>query len=77
MVTLLASATSKSYTKIQFEPRIEHDVTMSSLLMVFGEIISVYCVNHTKRTNALCVHKTELLNLKEGDTCNNHFVLRG
>ena len=66
MIILLASA---PFNRIQkSRSHLEENtlaVTKSRRLMVFGEIISVYCVNDTKRTDMLHAHNTECLILNK------------
>jgi hypothetical protein len=45
--------------------------------MLFRLIIAVYSENHTKPINILCDQKTELLNVKFGDTHSYHCALSG
>jgi hypothetical protein len=45
--------------------------TKPSRLMLFGEIIAVYCENHAEhiRVNTLCGRYVEFLYVKAGGTC--------
>jgi hypothetical protein len=44
--------------------------------MLFGEIIAVYCENHTTHANTLFREAPELY-VKAGGTYNNHWALKG
>jgi hypothetical protein len=39
-------------------------MTKTNRLMLFGEIIAVYCENHTEHINTLCGQNAEFLNFK-------------
>jgi hypothetical protein len=41
-------------------------VTTGKLLIIFKEILSVYCENQTKQTHTLCGQNTEFLNVTAG-----------
>jgi hypothetical protein len=43
--------------------------------MLFGEIVAVYCENHTEHTDTLCGQNAEFV--KAGGTYRNHWGLKG
>lgn len=43
--------------------------------MLFTDIISVYCENHTRQINTLCGENAESFNGKAGSTYSNHSAL--
>jgi hypothetical protein len=51
-------------------------MTTTNWLVLFGEIIAVYTENHTKHTNTLCGHNTEVLNVKGDGTYSYHWALK-
>jgi hypothetical protein len=52
--------------------------TKPNWLMLFREIIAVYCENHTEHTDTLCVGKMQgLVNIAVGDTCSDNCTLNG
>jgi len=44
--------------------------------MMFKEIISVCFETHTKHINTLCGQNVELLKVKPGVMCSNHWALK-
>jgi hypothetical protein len=49
--------------------------TKPSRLILFREIIAVYCENHTEHINKLCL-KCRFCQLQKGGTHSNHCVLK-
>jgi hypothetical protein len=49
--------------------------TKPNRLMLFREIIAVYCENHTEHINTLCGQNIEILNVKEGGINSYHLAL--
>jgi hypothetical protein len=49
--------------------------TKPNWLMLFGEIIAVYCENHTEHTNTLFGQNAEFPNVKVGGTYSYRFAL--
>jgi hypothetical protein len=54
------------YIRIQFVPHRKHYVptTETNRLMLFGEIIAIYCENHTEHVNTLRGQKAETLYIR-------------
>jgi hypothetical protein len=52
-------------------------MTMDKWLILFREIITVYCENHSKHIYTLCVKDAGELNVKAVGTYSNHWVLEG
>jgi hypothetical protein len=48
--------------------------TKPNRLMLFREIIAVYCENHTEHTNTLCRQNAEFSNVEAGGTYSYHYV---
>jgi hypothetical protein len=50
------------YINVQLPPRVKNSVSMTkpNRLILFREIIAVYCENQTEPTNTLCGQCTEL-----------------
>jgi hypothetical protein len=61
------SVPHKLYILIQFVPHRKHIVSATKInrLMLFREIIAVYCENHTEHMNTLCGQNVELVNVKQ------------
>jgi hypothetical protein len=51
-------------------------VTKYSRLTLFGEIVAVYCENHTEHTDRVHVQNGELYHVKACGTCSNHWASR-
>jgi hypothetical protein len=49
--------------------------TKPNRLMLFREIIAVYCENHMERTNTLCGQNAYIFNVKDGGTYRHHYAL--
>jgi hypothetical protein len=47
-------------------------MTTIGLLILFREIISVYCYNHTKSIHTVCDENEKLLNVKTGGRYSYH-----
>jgi hypothetical protein len=58
---------SSSESTVQFVPHRKHYVsaTKPNRLMLFREIIAVYCENHTEHINTLCGQNAVILMLKQ------------
>jgi hypothetical protein len=52
-------------------------MTTINWLMLFREIIAVYCENHMKHINTLCGQNAELLYVEACGTFSYHWVLKG
>jgi hypothetical protein len=52
-------------------------LTVINWLMLFYEIITVYCENRTKPINMFCGHYAELLTVKAGGTYTYHWDFKG
>jgi hypothetical protein len=65
--------------QIQSVPHRKHSVSITkpNRLMLFREIIAVYCENHTKHINTLCEQNKGFLNVKSNGTYIYHFALQG
>jgi hypothetical protein len=48
--------------------------TKPNRLMLFREIIAVYCENHMEHINALCGQNSEFFNVKSGGTYAYHYI---
>jgi hypothetical protein len=46
----------------------------TSWLMLFRELIDIYCESHTKHVNTACGENTEPLNFTAGHTCGYYFA---
>jgi hypothetical protein len=51
--------------------------TKPNRLMLFREILAVYCENLTENTGTLCGQNAEFYYVKAGGTYSNHWALRG
>jgi hypothetical protein len=51
-------------------------ITKTNRLMLFGETVAVYCVNHMEHTNTLCGQNAGLLNVKGGGAHSYHCGLK-
>jgi hypothetical protein len=51
--------------------------TKPNRLMLFREIIAVYCENHTEHINTLCGQNAEFKCVKECGTYSNHWIFKG
>jgi hypothetical protein len=53
-------------------------ITQSNQLMLFREIIAIYCENHTKHKCTVCAECRGFVNLfKAGGTYSDHWALKG
>jgi hypothetical protein len=65
--------------KIQFVLHNKHSVSIrkTNWLMLFGEIITVYCENHMELIDAPCGENEEFFNVKSGGTYSYDCALKG
>ena len=52
-------------------------VIKTSQLILYKEVSVVCSQIHTKHVNTFCGQNVELLNSKPGDTCSDHWALKG
>jgi hypothetical protein len=67
------------FRNIQSVPRSIHYVSVikTSQLMLCREIIAVCSEIQQKQINTLCEQNVELLNVNPGDSCSDHWALKG